>query len=65
MNCSTSHKICEKYHVTGYPTILLFRSIQMENGERCIPPEMSIQPSWIDYHGEFKVNTDSKVWLKF
>jgi len=41
--------------VTGYPTLLLFRSIQSEKSSHCVPSEMWLEPSWIIYHGDMKV----------
>ncbi|XP_066926483.1 uncharacterized protein [Clytia hemisphaerica] len=56
MNC-TQHPIkCKQHHVTGFPTLLLFRTIQSERSS-CIPNSMLLEPTWIDYHGEIKERT--------
>lgn len=62
MNCSKSNtNKCKDYHVTGYPTLLLFRTIEAENSERCFHPDDLVEPSWIDYHGNFKVRIVFKI----
>ena len=54
MTCKKSSSKCKQYHVTGFPTILLFRSIQSEHRD-CIPIDLVLEPTWVDYHGVFEV----------
>ena len=55
MNCSVSKLKCEKYHVTGYPTIIMFQMQSSYQFQKCLPHQLLTKPVQINYHGNFEV----------
>ena len=59
MTCTKTSTKCKQHHVSGFPTVFLFRTIQTQQSN-CIPPDLVLEPSWVDYHGVFEVIFHSK-----
>ena len=55
MDCSKSKTTCKNEHVTGYPTIILYRVISTYQFHLCLPSRFIIEPTKILYHGDFEV----------
>jgi len=54
MNCTKNRAKCKEYHITGYPTILLFRLLPSLQHHQCIPHNLLSMTTQINYHGNYE-----------
>ncbi|KAK2158290.1 hypothetical protein LSH36_173g01002 [Paralvinella palmiformis] len=77
MNCSQDEVTCRDQHITGYPSLVAYRSLAWLDGKHCLSDEASKTERYVrlDYHGVLlvphvmgwfsEITSDTVINLKF
>ena len=57
VNCSQDEAVCKQQGITGYPSLVAYRSLLWLDGEQCLSEETSKSERYVrlDYHGVLMV----------